>query len=307
MVETGLCSDDIKTWYKSIMVKINNFCKRPPKNDELKYKSIEIGVNVDILKNWLEIKHKMEMNKRGPKRKEVAKIKGKITKNKRPVPTKVIKKFTEEEQNGILNAFYLRNPIPSLELKQSISTLLSCSYDKIDEWFLHRKPMNMKNKENGQKIWYEIAKQEIESGFFTMERKDVENIVELEGSYFTKQEINILEDFFFHDPYPSKNMIIWICNQLERNYSKVYSKFVVMRKSKYLKKFTLTSSERVSDFKCRMNETPAGQTTFDRPRMASEVNQGASTSAQISQRNTQNPFTSNPTSYESQFYSGFQY
>ena len=56
-------------------------------------------------------------------------------------PPRVNERFTLEEHEA-LKGLYLNNPVPNRDQKKSIAEILSCDYDRVDDWFLRMKILN---------------------------------------------------------------------------------------------------------------------------------------------------------------------
>ena len=268
MIKTGLTFDDIKHWYKCIVAKINKFFSKP-NPDNVDFKSIQLGVKLDIFKNWLEIQRRVGSIIPKSARKEVLKLIEKMNTNAADhfQLNESTTNMTSKQQ--LLKGLYHQDLNPGVDEKILISEILNCSYDKVHKWFSSK-------RENKKTNWYEIAKREIEAGF-SLEIKDLEIYVEAKGRKFTEQQVEFLEHFFSRDRFPSRKMIIWMGSKLKCTYRRVNNWFIKTRhKRKPVNNrestSALTSSEPGLHFEGSRNETQARQTSFNRSRMTSSVN-----------------------------------
>ena len=154
------------------------------------------------------------------------------------------KKLTLEEHQA-LKGLYCNNPVPNRDQKISIAKILSCDYDRIEEWFLRMKILNrlLKGRDNVP----ETTSENVDNRSNTAEEieyltdafandESVEDLssddeeTEYKQGRYTSGELKYLTDIFAINPSPKTHQIIKICQTLNRNVSKIYNWFRHMRK-----------------------------------------------------------------------------
>ena len=236
--KSGMSFDEIKYWHDCIVASINAFYEKFPNPcaEDFMLESTFSGVEVKILKNWSDVKKRVGISENV--KREVLEL----TK----VPTTIRVDFSggttfpSKKENCLLEAFHLRNPTPCKKTKRKISRLLECEVDKIEEWFVNKNRLPENLNKNKKTNYYEIAARELEAGL-SLEENDVRAWgfpCKTTSNTFTTSDVEFLKDFFYHDPYPSKKMVVWVCHKLEHTFGQVHGWFFKMRKkvrSKYSK------------------------------------------------------------------------
>ena len=219
--KTGLNVNEIKYWRKLTVKRICWFYKRfpNPSTQDIKHESSVYGVREDILKNWSKIKRQREkVSLEIDSDKEIKRLET----NNRSMDITNIKNSKRVEKASC--------PIFPVEV-----TEISAS----EEFFKMRKNVNIMSTFGFSwfegaycgKSWHEIARKDVAAGKLGHStRKNHDKSVVVKGAY-GKSDLKVLNEIFFNDPFPENDMVVWVCNRLNRSKEQVHNWFQRMRKN----------------------------------------------------------------------------